>query len=178
MTPLPQPFYSSSRAFSSNLLHKKDHSRIRYQRVSEATGEEVPAKEIVRGFEVERNNFVVIPDDELKEAAPEKSAAIEIQEFVNQSQIPTLYFEKSYYLEPNKGADKAYVLLSEALAKSGKNRHRAIRAAQPLLFILFIQWERCCRFAVPPNAMPGALALPDRNPEFGDRRLMPVFDLA
>jgi hypothetical protein len=60
-------------------LHKKDHSRIRYQRVSEATGKEVPAKEIHRGFEVERDTFVVISDDELKEAAPEKSAAIEIE---------------------------------------------------------------------------------------------------
>jgi len=65
---------------------------------------EVPAEEIVRGFEVERDFFVVISDDELKEAAPEKSATIEIQEFVNESQIPTLYFEKPYYLEPGKGA--------------------------------------------------------------------------
>jgi DNA end-binding protein Ku len=82
---------TESQSISSNLLHKKDHSRIRYQRVSEATGKEVPPDEIVRGFEVERDNFVVISDDELKEAAPEKSAAIEIQEFVNESQIPTLY---------------------------------------------------------------------------------------
>ena len=59
-------------------------------RISEATGKEVPAEEIVRGYEVERDNFVVISDDELKEASPEKSAAIEIQEFVNESQIPTL----------------------------------------------------------------------------------------
>jgi DNA end-binding protein Ku len=63
---------------------------------------------------------VVISDDELKEAAPEKSSAIEIQEFVNESQIPILYFEKPYYLEPDKGAGKAYALLREALAKSGK----------------------------------------------------------
>src|ERR1700736_6655100 len=70
---------TETQGISSNLLHKKDHSRIRYQRVSEATGKEVPAAEIVRGFEVERNNFVVISDDELQEAAPEKSAAIEIQ---------------------------------------------------------------------------------------------------
>ncbi|MBV8375663.1 MAG: hypothetical protein JO279_01525 [Verrucomicrobia bacterium] len=110
---------SLPQSISSNLLHKKDHSRIRYQRISEATGKEVPAEEIVRGYE-ERNNFVVISDDELKEAAPEKSAAIEIQEFVNESQIPTLYFEKPYYLEPDKGAGKAYALLREALAKSGK----------------------------------------------------------
>src|SRR5580692_4542975 len=114
------PATESKSTVSSNLLHKKDHSRIRYQRVSEATGKEVPAEEIVRGFEVERDNFVVISDDELKEAAPEKSAAIEIQEFVNESQIPTLYFEKPYYLEPDKGAGKAYALLREALAKSGK----------------------------------------------------------
>jgi DNA end-binding protein Ku len=63
---------------------------------------------------------VVISDDELKEAAPEKSVAIEIQEFVNESQIPTLYFEKPYYLEPDKGPGKTYALLREALAKSGK----------------------------------------------------------
>ena len=63
---------------------------------------------------------MVISDDELKEAAPEKSVAIEIQEFVNESQIPTLYFEKPYYLEPDKGAGKTYALLREALAKSGK----------------------------------------------------------
>src|SRR5271165_1712075 len=74
------PATESQSTVSSNLLHKKDHSRIRYQRVSEATGKEVPVEEVVRGFEVERDNFVVISDDELKEAAPEKSAAIEIQE--------------------------------------------------------------------------------------------------
>ena len=111
---------TETQSISSNLLHKKDHSRIRYQRISEATGKEVPAEEIVRGYEVERDNFVVISDDELKEASPEKSAAIEIQEFVSESQIPTLYFEKPYYLEPDKGAGKAYALLREALAKSGK----------------------------------------------------------
>jgi DNA end-binding protein Ku len=111
---------TETQGISSNLLHKKDHSRIRYQRISEATGKEVPAEEIIRGYEVERNNFVVISDDELQEAAPEKSAAIEIQEFVNESQIPTLYFEKPYYLEPDKGAGKAYALLREALARSGK----------------------------------------------------------
>src|SRR6201993_3684696 len=114
------PATESQSTVSSNLLHKKDHSKIRYQRISEATGKEVPAEEIVRGFEVERDNFVVISDDELKEEAPEKSAAIEIQEFVNESQIPTLYFEKPYYLEPDKGAGKAYALLREALTKSGK----------------------------------------------------------
>jgi DNA end-binding protein Ku len=61
---------TETQSISSNLLHKKDHSRIRYQRISEATGKEVPAEEIVRGYELERDNFVVISDDELKEASP------------------------------------------------------------------------------------------------------------
>src|SRR5271165_5244066 len=108
---------TETQSISSNLLHKKDHSRIRYQRIFEATGKEVPAEEIVRGYEVERDNFVVISDDELKEASPEKSAAIEIQEFVNESQIPTLYFEKPYYLEPDKGAGKAYALRKGGMKK-------------------------------------------------------------
>ena len=122
------PATESQSTVSANLLHKKDHSRIRYQRVSEATGKEVPAEEIVRGFEVERDNFVVISDDELKEAAPEKSAAVEIQEFVDESQIPTLYFEKPYYLEPDKGAGKAYARSARQIRQS---RRRAIRAAEP-----------------------------------------------
>ena len=79
-----------------------------------------PATEVVRGLEVERDNLAVISDDALKEAVLEKSVAIEIQEFVYESQIPTLYFEKPYYLEPGKGAGKAYALLREALAKSKK----------------------------------------------------------
>src|SRR6266436_6127192 len=119
---------TESQSISSNLLHKKDHSRIRYQRVSEATGKEVPAEEIVRGYEVERDNFVVISDDELKEASPEKSAAIEIQEFVNESQIPTLYFEKPYYLEPDKG--QSLRLAARSARQIRESRCRAIRAAQ------------------------------------------------
>src|ERR1700760_3403763 len=119
------PATESQSIVSSNLLHKKDHSRIRYQRVSEATGKEVPAEEIVRGFEVERDNFVVISDDELKDAAPEKSAAIEIQEFVDESQIPTLYFEKPYYLEPDKGTAKPMPYCAKRSPNPGKSASRS-----------------------------------------------------
>ena len=102
------------------MLYKKDLSRIRFQRVAESTGKEVSADEIVRGYEVEKDQYVILSDEELAEVAPEKSAVIEIQEFVDESDISTLYFEKPYYLEPDKGAGKAYALLREALAKSGK----------------------------------------------------------
>src|SRR6202046_4644138 len=111
---------TESQGVATHLLHKKDLSRIRYQRIAESTGKEVSADEIVKGYEVDKNQYVVLSDEELDEVAPEKSAVIEIQEFVEESEISSLYFEKPYYLEPDKGAGKAYALLREALAKSGK----------------------------------------------------------
>jgi DNA end-binding protein Ku len=68
------------------MLHKKDLSRIRFQRVAESRGKEVPAEEIVKGYEVEKNQYLVLADEELREVAPERSTGIEIQEFVNESE--------------------------------------------------------------------------------------------
>ena len=119
---IPVRLYSAteSQSLSSHLLYKKDLSRIRFQRVAESTGKEVPAEEIVRGYEVEKNQFVILSDEDLLDVAPERSTGIEIQEFVNEAEIPSLYFEKPYYLEPDKGAGKAFALLREALMKTGK----------------------------------------------------------
>jgi DNA end-binding protein Ku len=119
---IPVRLYSATetQGISSNLLYKNDLSRIRYQRVAESTGKEVSPEEIVRGYEVEKDQYVVLSDEELDGIAPEKSAAIEIQEFVDESEISTLYFEKPYYIEPDKTARKPYALLREALLKSGK----------------------------------------------------------
>jgi DNA end-binding protein Ku len=119
---IPVRLYSAteSQGISSNMLYKKDLSRIRYQRIAESTGKEVEAEDIVRGYEVEKDRFVVLSDEELDNLAPEKSSAIEIQEFIDESEIDSLYFEKPYYLEPDKSAKKPYALLREALAKSGK----------------------------------------------------------
>jgi len=111
---------TDSQSLASHMLYKKDLSRIRFQRVAESTGKEVSAEEIVRGYEVDKDQYVILSDDELANVAPEKSTSIEIQEFVVESDISSLYFEKPYYLEPDKGAGKAYALLREALAKSGK----------------------------------------------------------
>ena len=119
---IPVRLYSAteSQSLASHMLHKKDLSRIRFQRVAESTGKEVPAEEIVKGYEVEKNQYVILADEELREVAPEKSTGIEIQEFVNEAEISSLYFEKPYYLEPDKGAGKAFALLREALIKTGK----------------------------------------------------------
>jgi len=119
---IPIRLYSATETvgIASHMLYKKDLSRIRFQRVAESTGKEVSAEEIVRGYEVEKGQYVILSDEELDEVAPAKSGGIEIQEFVSESEISSLYFEKPYYLEPDKGAGKAYALLREALAKSGK----------------------------------------------------------
>jgi DNA end-binding protein Ku len=119
---IPVRLYSAteSQSLASHLLYKKDLSRVRYQRVAESTGKEIPADQIVKGYEVEKDKYVIVSDEEFRGVAPEKSEAIEIQEFVNEAEISSLYFEKPYYLEPDKGAGKAFVLLREALLKTGK----------------------------------------------------------
>jgi DNA end-binding protein Ku len=119
---IPVRLYAAteSQGLASHMLYKKDLSRIRFQRVAESTGKEVSAEEIVRGYEVEKGQYVILSDEELDDVSPDKSGVIEIQEFVDESEISSLYFEKPYYLEPDKSAGKAYALLREALSKTGK----------------------------------------------------------
>jgi DNA end-binding protein Ku len=119
---IPVRLYSATEreTVAFHMLSKKDHSRIRFLRVSEANGKEVPYEDIVKGYELEDGGYVVVSDEELAEASPEKSSTIEIQEFVDESEISSLYFDKPYYLEPDKSAGKAYALLRDALSKSRK----------------------------------------------------------
>src|ERR1700685_3447113 len=93
---IPIRLYSATEreSVSFNMLHKTDLSRIHFKRVSESTGKEVPYDEIVKGYELEDGNYVVVTDDELKEASPEKSAAIDIHEFVDEEQLARYYFVK------------------------------------------------------------------------------------
>jgi DNA end-binding protein Ku len=119
---IPIKLYSAvdSEKLSFQMFYRKDLSPIRYKRVAESTNEEVPADQIVKGYELEDGKIVTLTDDELKEASPEKSTGIDIQAFVSEKEIDSLYFDKPYYLEPDKGAGKAYTLLRDALSKSGK----------------------------------------------------------
>jgi len=118
---IPVKMYSGVQDSSLDLdmLDKKDHSNIRFQRVSEKTGKEVAWENIVRGYKY-NGEYVILSDEDLKKASPEKSKVIEIVEFVNQDEIDTVYYETPYYLEPEKTGAKAYVLLRDALEKSGK----------------------------------------------------------
>jgi DNA end-binding protein Ku len=119
---VPVKLYSavSRKNVSFRELREKDGSRIRHKRVAEADGEEVPYEDIVKGYEVAPEQYVVVTRDELEEIDPKKTRAIEIQDFVDLDDIDPIYFDQPYYLGPDKGAEKAYALLVKAMGDAKK----------------------------------------------------------
>jgi DNA end-binding protein Ku len=119
---IPVKLYTAtkSRGLDFNFLRKTDLCPIGFARVCKTTGEEVAYKDIVRGYEYTKGDYIVLQDEDLKKVAPAKKQVIEVTEFVNEKEIDPIYFEKPYYLGPDRGADKVYTLLLEALKRSGK----------------------------------------------------------
>jgi DNA end-binding protein Ku len=102
------------------LLDNRDHARVRYERVNEETGEEVPWKEVVKAFEYDKGSYVVIEEKDIAAAAPERKETIDIETFVDAAEIGPEYFDKPYVLEPASKAEKGYVLLRDVLARTGQ----------------------------------------------------------
>lgn len=111
---------TKSHTIDFDLLRRADHCRIHYAKVCRETGEEVPKEEIVRGYQYRKGDYVIVEDEDFRRANVHKSQTIDIVSFVDQAEVDQKYMEKPYYLEPVKEAKKAYVLLREALLKSGK----------------------------------------------------------
>jgi len=105
---------------SFTLLDRKDFSPVGYKRYNKKSGREVPWDQIVRGYEYDKDEYVVLTDEELKSAYPEATQTIEILEFVEASELDPMLFDAPYFLEPQKKFSKGYVLLRAALAKTGK----------------------------------------------------------
>lgn len=105
---------------SFHMLDKRNKARIRFKRVNEETGEEVPWNDIVKAYDYGDGKYVEITDEDLKAAAPEKTQTAEILGFVDADQIDYVYYDKPYYLAPAKRGEKGYVLLRETLKRSGK----------------------------------------------------------
>jgi DNA end-binding protein Ku len=103
-----------------NFLHKKDEGRINNVRRCSLDGDDVSYDEIVRGYEYEKGHYVILSDDDLKSVNPEATQSVDIVQFVELSEINPMYFDKPYYLEPDKRGRHAYALLREALKTSGK----------------------------------------------------------
>jgi DNA end-binding protein Ku len=102
-----------------NMLDKNDYSNIKFKRVNENTGKEVSYADIVKGYKLD-DKYILVEDSDFEAAEAEKTKTIEIMNFVDEKEIDTIYYEQPYYLEPDKGAMKAYALLRDALQTSGK----------------------------------------------------------
>ena len=119
---IPIELYSAVRDHRPRfrLLHAKDESPVSYERVCQSEGKAVVWEDLVKGYEYEKGQFVVLTKDDFKTAALEKTKTIDILDFVDPKEIDERYFETPYYLQPGKGADRAYALLRDAIEKSGK----------------------------------------------------------
>jgi DNA end-binding protein Ku len=112
---------TSDKSIHFNQFEEGTSDRIRYKKVNERTGEEVPQEHIVRGFDLGGGEYVILSEEELETAEPKKSRQIEISDFVGLGDIDPVYFRSSYYLAPEgAGADKAYALLRQAMGESGR----------------------------------------------------------
>lgn len=103
-----------------HLLDSRDHARVRYSRINAETGLEVPWEDVVKAYEYEKGEYVVIKDGELENLAVKNAKTIEIEDFVDTTSIDSVYFNKPYYLVPDKRGEKAYVLLRETLKATKK----------------------------------------------------------
>ncbi len=109
----------SESRISFRQLHKKDNATIKYDRVCSKEEKPVPWDEIVKGYEYAKGKFVVLDEEDFRAAAIESSKTIDIQDFVKESEIDPRFFETPYYIVPQKGGEKAYALLREAIRKTG-----------------------------------------------------------
>ena len=119
---IPVKLFTAVRSdeLSFNMLHAKDEGRIKYERICSVDGKPVPWDEIVKGYEFEKGQYVVLTDDDFKKVNPEATQSVDILEFVDLDQINPMYFDKPYYLEPSKQGRHAYALLREALLQANK----------------------------------------------------------
>src|ERR1044072_7720868 len=119
---VPVKLYSavSRKTVRFNQLNAETGNRIQQKRVDPDTGEEVPYEQIVKGFELTKDRYVVITPDELDALDPERTRTVDIEDFVDLADIDPIYYDHPYYLVPDKGAAKAYGLLLNAMEASGK----------------------------------------------------------
>jgi DNA end-binding protein Ku len=119
---VPVKLYSavSRKTVRFHQLSAKTGTRIQQKRVDPSTGDEVPFDDIVKGYELTKESYVVVTPDELDALDPERTRTIDIEDFVDQAEIDPVYYDHPYYLAPDKGAGKAYRLLLDAMRESGK----------------------------------------------------------
>jgi DNA end-binding protein Ku len=118
---IPVKLYSATQqsSLSLEMVDRRDLGKVRFKRINEDTGQELTMENIGKAYSY-NGQYILLEDEDFEAASPEKSKVIAINNFVMEDEIDSIYFENSYYLEPEKSGEKAYALLREALAKSGK----------------------------------------------------------
>lgn len=170
---VPVKLYSAvaRRGISLREIRQSDGARIRHRRVAEGTDEEVPYGEIVKAFEITPDRYVPLDKEEIEALAPEKTRAIEVQDFVDLEQIDPIYFDSPYYLGPADGAEKAYSLLARAMQESGKvaiarfvfRNKEHLAALRPNDGVLTLTTMRFADEVVPPSELEDVL--PEGKPK-------------
>jgi len=156
---------------SFNMLHAKDEGRIKYERVCSVDGKPVPWDEIVKGYEYEKGEYVVLTVVDFKKVNPEATQSVDILEFVDLDTINPMFFDKPYYLEPSKQGKHAYALLREALNDSNKvaiarvviRTKEYIAAVKPIGEALVLELMHWANEIVEPSSLelPGKEKLPE-----------------
>jgi DNA end-binding protein Ku len=172
---IPVGLYSATTRsdLSFRLLHAKDQAPIAYRRVCTEENVEVPWPEIVKGYEYEKGQFVIMTEADFDKADVDATQTIDIRDFVRADAIPATYFEQPYYLEPQKTGIKAYALLREALKRSGRlgvatvvlRQREHLAAVQPAGEALTLTTMRFAHEIVPPSglSLPGDAGLDRRE---------------
>jgi DNA end-binding protein Ku len=174
---VPVRMYSAvaRRSIALREIRESDSARIKHRRVAEGTDEEVPYENIVKAYELTPGQYVPLGKDEMAALAPEKTRAIEVQDFVDIEEIDPMYFDSPYYLGPAEGAEKAYSLLAAAMESSGKaavsrfvfrNKEHlaALRASDGVLTLTTMRFHD---EVVPPSELDDAI--PDKKPKVAKR---------
>jgi DNA end-binding protein Ku len=172
---VPVKLYSavSRRQISFRELRASDKSRVRHKRVAEADGEEVSYDDIVKGYELAPDQYVVFSRDELDELDPKKTKAIEVEEFVDLDDIDPIYFVQPYYLGPEPGAERAYALLVKAMSDERKvavarfvlRNRESLAALRPMGDVLTLTTMRFADEIVPPSELDGVVPEDLENPK-------------
>ena len=176
---VPVKLYSAvaRRGISLRELRESDGARIRHRRVAEGTDEEVPYEKIIKAFEITPDRYVPLTKEEMAALAPEKTRAIEVQDFVDLDQIDPIYFDSPYYLGPADGAEKAYSLLAQAMEETGKvaiarfvfRNKEHLAALRPNDGVLTLTTMRFADEVVPPGELDDVL--PTKQPKVGKREV-------
>jgi len=176
---VPVKLYSAvaRRGISLREIRQSDGARIRHRRVAEGTDEEVPYGEIVKAFEITPDRYVPLSKNEMEALAPEKTRAIEVQDFVDLEQIDPIYFDSPYYLGPAEGAEKAYSLLARAMEESGKvaiarfvfRNKEHLAALRPNEGVLTLTTMRFADEVVPPSELDDVL--PEGKPKVAEQEV-------